>query len=109
MENAQRMKSNRKTGIASGEPSMSQCGRVIGEEESAVHGQENGGGTTEKYFRVMEMLLSLIRACCCETDWDGSYSPQVPLVSFFSSPLLGCFIFLLPRPLLIHRGKEDAV
>lgn len=44
MENVQRMKSNRKTGIASGEPPMSQCGRVIGEEESAVHGQENGGG-----------------------------------------------------------------
>lgn len=43
MENVQRMKSNRKTGIASGEPSMSHCGRVIGEEESAVHGQENGG------------------------------------------------------------------
>lgn len=44
-ENVQRMKSNRKTGIASGEPSMSQCGRVIGEEErSAVHGQENGSG-----------------------------------------------------------------
>lgn len=110
MENVHRMKSNRKTGIASGGPSMSQCGLVIGEEESAVHGQEMGGGeTTEKYFRVMEMLLSLIRACCCETDWAGSYSPQVPLVSFFSSPLLGSFIFLLPRPLLIRRGKDDAV
>lgn len=110
MENVHRMKSNRKTGIASGEPSMSQCGLVIGEEESAVHGQEKGGGeTTEKYFRVLEMLLSLIRACCCETDWAESYSPQLPLVSFFSSPLLGSFIFLLPRPLLIRRGKDDAV
>lgn len=64
---------------------------------------------TERYFRVMEMLLSLIRVCCCETDWARSYSPQVPLISFFSSALLGSFIFLLPRPLLIRRGNGDAV
>lgn len=102
---------NRKMGIASGESSVSQCGRVIGGEESPVHGQEGGavGETTEKYFRVMEMLLSLIRACCCEADWAGSYSPQVPLVSFFSSLMLGSFVFLLPRPLLIRTGRDHAV
>lgn len=89
------------------------CGRVIGEENTLLgpeaRSRRERERITEMYFRVMEMLLSLIRARCCETDWGRSYSPQVPLVSFFSSPFFSSFIFLLPRPLFVRRGKDHAV